>query len=233
VTKSTLPLEYKLLGYAPEQWSNFKSALFLKMMSKTLAGHDRDLEYTNERTVFPDSIMQMLYPQVPDSLVPIIPKGTAFAPPGIVPVKPATADSVYFGIETKAIPAVEKYKPNRNNGSNNWVVGGAKTASGSPILCNDPHLELSLPSIWYEMQLTTPTMSVYGATFPGTNSVIIGFNENVAFGFTNAQRDVKDYYAIRFKDASKNAYWFDSTWKETQLRIDTIRIKGAADFYDT
>jgi penicillin G amidase len=233
VTAANMPIEYKLLGYRPEPWSNLKSALFLKMMSKTLAGWDRDLELTNERTVFSDSLIRQLYPQVADSLVPIVPKGTAFAPPAVVPIKPANADSLYFGKDSTIITAGAVSMPDSTNGSNNWVVAGSKTASGAPILCNDPHLELSLPSIWYEMQLHTPTMNVYGATFPGTPSVIIGFNENVAWGVTNAQRDVKDYYYVRFKDESKKEYWFNGGWQPAQLRIDTFKIKGGADAYDT
>jgi penicillin G amidase len=232
LTESQLPVEYKLLGYKPEQWSNLKIALFLKMMSKDLAGYDRDLEFTNEKSVFSLREMQMLYPKISDSSLPVIPKGTAFDAPGIIPVKPATADSLYFGNDT-TLNVREVNKPSPNNGSNNWAVSGSKTKSGAPILCNDPHLGLSLPSIWFEMQLSTPTMNVYGATFPGSPSVIIGFNDHIAFGFTNAQRDVKDYYQIRFNDASKTSYWFNGGWEPTKLRVEQIKIRDAATFNDT
>lgn len=230
--ESTLPLEYKLLDYRPEDWSNLKVALFLKLMSKDLAGYDQDLEFTNVKTAFSVEELGKLFPEVNDSLVPIIPKGTAFAAPGIVPVKPASADSLYFGNDT-TVKAKEVAKPDRNNGSNNWAVAGSKTASGAPILCNDPHLGLSLPSIWYEMQLSTPTMNVYGATFPGSPNVIIGFNDHVAFGFTNAQRDVKDYFTIRFKDESKKEYWFNGVWHPTTIKIEEIKVQGAPTIYDT
>lgn len=232
LTESQLPVEYKLLDYKPEPWSNLKIALFLKMMSKDLAGFERDLEFTNEKSVFSLAEMSMLYPQISDSSVPIVPKGTAFNAPGIIPVKPATADSLYFNKNT-SLNVKEVNKPNPNNGSNNWAVSGKKTKNGAPILCNDPHLGLSLPSIWYEMQLTTPTMNVYGATFPGSPNVIIGFNDNIAFGFTNSSRDVKDYYYIKFKDASKKEYWFNNRWTPTKLRIDTIKVRGASTVYDT
>lgn len=232
LTEAQLPIEYKLLGYKPEPWSNFKIALFLKQMSKSLAGFDRDLEFTNVKSVFNPEEMKLLYPEVPDSLIPIIPKGTAFTAPGILPVQPASADSLYFEKDT-TIQDIEINKPNPANGSNNWAVSGSKTASGAPILSNDPHLELSLPSIWYEMQLHTPSMNAYGATFPGTPSVIIGFNEHIAFGFTNAQRDVKDYYAIRFKDATKKEYWYNGEWKPTTVRVETFKVRGAPDVKDT
>jgi penicillin amidase len=232
LTESTLPIEYKLLGYKPEPWSNLKIALFLKMMSKDLSGFERDLEFTNAKSVFSVAEMRKLFPQRSDSLIPTIPKGTAFAPPGLVPVKPASADSIYLGFDT-TVSAHEFNKPDRDNGSNSWAVNGTKSASGAPILCNDPHLGLSLPSIWYEMQINTPTMNVYGATFPGSPSVIIGFNDSLAFGFTNAQRDVKDYFQIRFKDISKKEYWFDSTWQPTKLRVEEIKVRGGKTINDT
>ena len=168
-----------------------------KMLS---SGTENDLLNTNAKAVFLPEELKMLYPQVPDSLLPIVPKGTAFDPAGIIPVKPATADSVYFN-NREVVAAAEISKPDPDNGSNNWVVSGSKTASGAPILCNDPHLELSLPSIWYEMQLSSANSNVYGVTLPGSPFVIIGFNDSIAWGVTNAQRDVKDYYEIRFKDA--------------------------------
>jgi penicillin amidase len=232
LTEATLPLEYKLLDYKPEKWSNFRIALFLKQMSRTLAGKEDDLETTNLATVIPFEELKWLYPQVPDSLVPIVPAGTKFAPPAITPVKPASADSLYFTKKEK-LAVAQTEKPHANNGSNNWAVSGAKTRSGAPILCNDPHLELSLPSIWYEMQLTSPSMNAYGVTFPGSPNVIIGFNDSIAFGFTNSQRDVKDYYEITFKDDSKQEYWFNGQWQKTILREEIIKVKSGKTIRDT
>ena len=232
LSRGNLPIEYKLLGYKPERWSNLKVALFLKMMSKDLAGFERDLEFTNAKSVFNTDELNIIFPQYSDSSVPIIPKGTVFDAPGVIPVPPASADSLYFKKDT-SIRAVEVNKPERTNGSNNWALSGSKTKSGAPILCNDPHLNLSLPSIWFEMQISTPEMNVYGATFPGSPTIIIGFNDNVAFGFTNAMRDVKDYYQVKFKDASKKDYWFDNKWQPTAQRIEVIKIRDAKDYFDT
>lgn len=233
LTESSLPLEYKLLDYKPELWSNMKTALFLKQMSKTLAGYDTDLESTNSKSIFPFDELMKLDPQVHDSLIPIVPKGTVFDTPAIVPIKPVTADSLYFE-KKDTVPTLQITKPDPLNGSNNWVVNGTKTRSGSPILCNDPHLELSFPSIWYEMQISTPNFNSYGATFPGSPNVIIGFTDSIAFGFTNSQRDVKDYYEIRFKDDSKQEYWFNNQWKKVDsLCIEEIKVKGGKSFFDT
>ena len=232
LTESSLPVEYKLLGFKPEPWSNLKIALFLKQMSKTLAGYDDDLEYTLSKPNLSFDDLMQLNKQVPDSLEPIIPKGTIFDPPGITPIQPANADSQYF-LKKDTAKIIQYSKPNPINGSNNWVVSGRKTKSGAPILCNDPHLELTFPSVWYEMQITTPDVNVYGVTFPGSPNVIIGFNDHIAWGVTNAQRDVRDYYEIQFKDESRKEYMYNGKWVPTQLRIDTIKVKGGHPVYDT
>jgi penicillin amidase len=230
LTQSTLPLEYKLMGYEPELWSNFKIALFLKYMSYDLAARETDFEMTNARQFFSKEDFDLLYPVIQDSLDPIIPKGTIFSPPGVIPRVPATADSLYFS----PVVNIDKVNtPDAGNGSNNWAVSGSKTESGAPILCNDPHLGLNLPSLWYEMQLSTPTFNAYGASFPGAPSIIIGFNDSCAFGFTNGGRDVRDYYEIKFKDESRKEYWFDGAWKQTEFRYEEIKIAGKPTMTDT
>lgn len=233
LTTTSLPLEYRLLNVRPAAWSNFRTALLLKMMAKMLAGGtEQDFAYSNVRDIFSEEEIRVIYPQVQDSLVPIIPKGTAFAAPGIVPVAPPGVDSAYIR-KRDSVRVKEIAKPDPSNGSNNWVVSGVKTQSGAPILCNDPHLELSLPSIWYEIQLHGADNNAYGVSLPGSPFIIIGFNDSVSWGVTNAQRDVKDYYEVKFKDSSKNEYWFNNRWEKATLRYETIRVKGGPDVYDT
>ena len=229
--KSELPLEYKLLNYEPEKWNNLKIALFLKYMSYELTAEENDIEYTNAKAAFSNTAIEKLYPITQDSLDPIIPKGSAFPAPAFVPQPPATADSLYFNYKNTF--QLAEIEPAKDNGSNNWAVGGQKTASGKPILCNDPHLGLSLPSLWYEIQLTTPEFNVYGASFPGAPSVIIGFNDSCAWGVTNGMRDVKDYYAIQFKADGSKQYLFNGNWEDAELRIETYKVKGAPVFRDT
>ena len=229
IKESELPLEYKLLDYVPEKWSNLKTALFLKYMSKDLAGGENDFEYTNAKSIFSAEDFEKLYPLAPDSLVPIIP--TPFTDTAVAVTIPATADSLYFA--KKDSINIKETKPDPDNGSNNWAVSGKKTKSGYPILCNDPHLSLNLPSLWFEMQLSTPTYNAYGATFPGAPAVIIGFNDHCSFGFTNAGRDVRDYYDISFKDSSMMEYKFNNEWKKTNWRVEVIKVKGKPDFIDS
>jgi len=231
LTESSLPLEYKLIGYKPEKWSNLKTSLFLKYMSYDLAAREDDFEMTNAKSFFSEDDFAKLFPALQDSLDPIIPKGTPFQPQKIFPKAPAHADSVY--LRAQELSVVENEKPDRDYGSNNWAVSGTRTKSGAPILCNDPHLSLNLPSLWYEVQISTPAFNAYGASFPGAPGVIIGFNDNCAFGFTNGGRDVRDYYEIQFKDESRKEYLFNGSYHPARFRIDTIKIKGKPDFIDS
>ena len=231
LTESELPIEYKLIGYKPEKWSNLKTALFSKYIAYDLASHEDDLEMTNAKSFFSKEDLAKLYPARPDSADPVIPKGTVYSAPKVQLTIPASADSLYFN-DTSTV-AVTESKPDKDNGSNNWAVSGKKTKSGYPILANDPHLGLNLPSLWYEIQISTPDFNAYGVSFPGAPGVIIGFNDSCAFGFTNGGRDVRDYYEIKFKDDSRREYWFNNVWTKTDFRYEVIKIKGKADYIDT
>ncbi len=228
-----LPFEFKLMNYVPEDWTPKKTYLFLMFMSYDLTGRsaNADLQLTNTRDFLGYDLFDKLYTNKQDSLDPIIPKGTDFAKPSIIPKKPSNSDSSYLhttnalAINNVAMPEA----PDKNNGSNNWAVSGSKTKSGRPILCSDPHLGLNLPSLWYEIQITTPTHSTYGASFPGSPAVIIGFNDSLAWGVTNAGRDVFDYYEIKFKDSTQNEYWYNGAWKSTTKRKEIIKVKDSTD----
>jgi penicillin amidase len=223
---SDYPLEYKLLDYQPEKWTNLKTQLLLKFMAFDLAGYDADFEMTNAKSIFSAADLEKLYPTVQDSLAPIIPEGPT-GTPSIILKEPANLKSI--GNDTVSTINVNVIQPDKYNGSNNWAVSGKKTKSGAPILCNDPHLSLTLPSLWYEMQISTPSFSSYGASIPGSPSIIIGFNDHCAWGVTNASRDVKDYYEIKFRDTTMKEYWFNSKWKKSSFRYETIKIKGKSD----
>jgi len=234
LSKSNLPIEYKLLDYKPEKWDHLKIALFFKIMASDLAGQSyaKDMEYTYERSVFSKEEINILYPQISDSSMPIIPKATVFETASIKPTMPSAVDSFYFEKDTIINP-VKVPKPIEMKGSNNWAVNGTKTKSGAPILCNDPHLRLTLPSIWYEVQLQTPTMNIYGVGSPGVPGVIIGFNDSIAFGLTNAGQDVMDYYQVKFKNEDQKEYWYNNKWKQSTQKIEQIIIRGSASITDT
>lgn len=228
-----IPFEYKLLDYKPEAWTPLKTYLFLMYMSYDLTGGGAatDLKMTNAKNYFGYDDFNKLYPSVHDSLDPIIPRGTLYSNPAIIPVAPKDSDSVYLN-NTVSSTAMAPVIPDKDNGSNNWAVSGSKTKSGRPILCNDPHLGLNLPSLWFEVQINTPTHNTYGASFPGSPAVIIGFNDSIAWGVTNAGRDVLDYYDIQFKDSTLSEYLYDGAWTKAEHRKEVIKIKGKPDLVE-
>ena len=222
-----LPIEYKLLGYKPEPWTIKKTALLLMYMTDMLCGGDEDLEYTNALREFGKDRFDFLYPDFFDFNEPVVPVET---------------DWSFIDVEMTETPQGElpldsiseiMGKPDPDNGSNNWAVSGRKSYSGNPILANDPHLGLNLPSIWFVMQLATPEHNSYGATLPGALAVISGFNTHIAWGETNATRDVKDWYKIEFKDKSRTQYKYNNAWKNTTVRVEEIKIKGKEAYLDS
>jgi len=114
-------------------------------------------------------------------------------------------------------------------GSNNWVVSGAHTATGKPLLANDTHLELTIPPIWYEIHLTAPGWNVKGFTLPGAPMVIIGHNDHIAWGFTNNGASVQDLYVETFNPASPEEYRVRGAWTKAQVFDETIPVKGQPD----
>ncbi len=221
------PVEFKILDYAPEKWQPIKTALVLKYMAWDLTGHSSDRKMSRVRKVFDQKTLNLLYPDFTPFFEPVIPKGTKW---DFLPLKITNPAADFLGTAGAMLPP---YEVSPFNGSNNWAVSGSKTKSGKVILCNDMHLNLNLPSIWYEIQLNAPGINVYGVTLPGTPAVIVGFNENISWGFTNAASDVLDWYQIEFKDKNKNAYQYDGGWHKTIKRIEKIKIRGAATIIDT
>ncbi|HZL70631.1 MAG TPA: penicillin acylase family protein, partial [Candidatus Limnocylindrales bacterium] len=109
-------------------------------------------------------------------------------------------------------------------GSNNWVVSGAHTASGKPLLSNDMHLDLHIPNVWYEAHLTAGDFDVAGVTLPGVPFVIVGHNRYIAWGFTNLGPNVEDLYIEKFND--KGEYLTPQGWVQPEHRKEIIRVKG-------
>jgi penicillin G amidase len=114
-------------------------------------------------------------------------------------------------------------------GSNNWVVSGVHTVTGKPLLANDTHLELTIPSIWYEIHLTAPGWNVKGFTLPGAPMVVIGHNDRIAWGFTNNGADVQDLYVETFNPDSPDEYRVKGAWTKAQIINEVIRIKRQPD----
>lgn len=221
------PFEYKLLGYSPEAWTPIKCAYLLKYMSDDLSGSDEDFEYSNALALFGEEYMDILYPYMLPIQDPVVNGTTNWD---------FEAKKLSIPENYKPVPTQKNFllpKPHPDNGSNNWAVSGEKTKNGHPILCNDPHLSLSLPSIWYMVHLSSPTTNVMGVSLPGSPNVIIGFNDQISWGVTNARRDVRDWYKITFKDGNREEYLLDGKWVKSRKVIEEIKIKDKASFFDT
>ncbi len=222
-----IPIEYKLLDYRPKPWTSLKSALILKYMSAMLTLFESDLENTNAVKLFGAEQFNQLFPEFPPDIDPVIPVGTKWNFTPVDVRKPAGYDRLPW-VNARAYP-----EPPSVIGSNNWAVSGTKTKNGHPILANDMHLGLNLPCIWFQMQYHTPDLNIFGHNIPGVPLIITGFNDSIAWGFTNAYRDMVDWYTIRFKDDTREAYYFDGQWLPTEKVVEEIRVRDAPTLYDT
>lgn len=236
------PLEYKLINYAPEAWTPLKTVLLQKQMSRTLASREYDVENTLTREWLGEEEFNFLFPENNPKQSPIIPESRQwdFKPKVVTktndtPVKLGQLNnSSTQQLNNSSTHQYDLFeKPYEGIGSNNWAVSGSKTASGYPILCSDPHLRLTVPSIWFEIQMNTPEMNVYGVSLPGSPGVIIGFNEDIAWGMTNVGHDVSDWYTVEWKDDTRREYLYNGEYRKTELRVEEYAVRRGTAVRDT
>ncbi|MFC4059631.1 penicillin acylase family protein [Planomonospora corallina] len=235
-------LEYGVLkltaaGYEPEPWTPADSLAWLKAMAWDLRSNmEAELNRALVAARLPAERAAQLYPGYPfDRHQPIVTAGAPAAeePKGGRPVGTAAAAEALDGVAalTGAAPSLLGTAGGdpAGIGSNSWVVGGAHTATGKPLLANDPHLGPRLPSIWYQAGLHCRTKSaacpydVAGYTFAGLPGVVIGHNDKIAWGFTNLAPDVTDLYLERTQGDTALA---GETWEPMQVRTEQIKVAG-------
>jgi penicillin amidase len=225
LSPSEYPFEFKLLGYKPEAWSPYKCGLMMKYMAYVLTGGDLDIEFTNALNLFGRENFNLMYPDFPALQDPIVPIGTKF-----------TTKSSLSTHDSSTITAQLLPHPHLGDdfikglGSNNWAVTGDKSYSGKPILCNDPHLSLKLPLIWYEVQLSCPTYNSYGVSMPGGPCVLIGYNDSISHGATNGSMDVRDWYSLDINN--KKQYATKNGFVNFEIHKEIIKVRGKTDFID-
>ena len=113
-------------------------------------------------------------------------------------------------------------------GSNNWVIGPRRTRSGGALLANDPHLDLAMPSVWYEQRLSGGDLDVRGFTFPGVPGVVLGHNGRISWGFTNSSIDVQDCYLEELDEDGTRYRDVGGEWRDVETRVEQIRVKGGS-----
>src|SRR5256885_6136959 len=213
--KYKLPIEFSLLRFKPAAWQITDSILWAKMMGWSLCGNW-------ETEIIRARIIATLGAKRAAKLESgYDPKHPLIIPPGVE----------YRGVNLGMLEQYEQLKQLGGFGmlgaSNNWVVDGTMTTTGSPILCNDPHLGQTAPSIWYECHLVAGDINVIGASFPGTPGVIIGHNQHIAWGITNAVSDVQDLYIEKFNPQNPHQYEYQGKWEEAQVFLEEIKVRGA------
>ncbi len=205
------PYEFKVLGYKPEPWTEIDSLTIGKYMAYDLGGNWDSLAVRHwALTNFSEELARELFTAYPENASSIIEANIAN------PV------AVAGQFDPDLVPP-------EFNGSNNWVVSGDKTASGLPLLADDPHLGLDTPAIWYQMHLQSPEQNVSGVIFAGIPGIILGHNEDVAWGVTNVGPDVQDLYIETPNPDDRTQFLYDGKWEQAEVRDETISVKGAED----
>ncbi len=196
--KFNWPPEFMLLRHRPQLWQPLDSLVIKEIMALLLC-----VDYQSE------AVRGRLVKKLgAEKALQIMEEGISAA---------------YSEIEGLSLP--EDLAPLPSQGSNNWVLAGSRTESGKPLLANDPHLEISLPPIWYEVHLVSPGLNVIGVSLPGVPAVIIGHNESIAWGMTNSEVDVQDLYLEKL-NPSRDSYLDGGEWKPLVKKEEVIMVKG-------
>ncbi len=251
--RGSLPVEFTLLRYEPLPWREADSMLIVGYMYETLTSSWRwDLSRARVAPKLGVERAEYFYDQTSEWDRPIVGNSSAtgrrkdlaglhrretghrgdlsaFAP------APREHDDIETRVEDNlwsvAHGMLEQFGEDvrAGMGSNNWVVSGAHTISGKPLLANDTHLTLGVPDIWYTVQLAAPGYSAEGFALPGAPGIIIGHNDRIAWGFTNDGADVQDLYAETFNPANPKQYQVNGKWQDAQVRKEIIHVKGEGD----
>jgi len=195
-------------------------------MSDMLNSSEKDLENTNFKSIYGKELLDLIYPDVDNYKDAVVDQPNAWDFDPLVKESETTDNDELVAMNL--LP-----QPHPNNGSNNWAVGTAKSATGNAFLCNDMHLSLYMPSLWFYNQLSCGDIKVFGHSLPGMPMVITGFTDSIAWGFTNAQRDLVDWYKIEYEDETRNKYLLDGEYVETKKKVEEITIRNGETFYDT
>ena len=238
--RDNLPLEFGLIGDVPTDWTTLDTLVWAKVMSYDLGGnYDRELLRAAIQKELGAEALSALVPAYPADGPFIIPdnvKNFARKPssqniaPASPPLDIGSPDFTTL-IQVNEIFGVM----DEGTGSNNWVIDGTKTTTGKPLLANDPHLGIQMPSVWYMNALHCNTVSeacpfnVAGYTFPGVPGVVLGHNDRVAWGVTNVGPDVQDLYVEKINPANPNQYEYMGAWQDLKIVPETIHVKGAPD----
>ncbi|HTK95489.1 MAG TPA: penicillin acylase family protein, partial [Terriglobales bacterium] len=236
--RAHLPIEFRLLHYEPKPWTAEDSMMAVLDIVQALNHGFYADELARERVAarVPADLLKDLYPTLSWRDHPPTAKSRR-----ILPNEPPSNEDEDMPDDDSAVTQLLPWLPTDGArdeerfvpGSNNWVVSGAHTVSGKPLLSNDMHLEHHIPNVWYEAHLTLSQPSegkqfdAAGVTLPGFPYIIGGHNQRIAWGYTNLGPDVEDVYIENFNSAGE--YQTPQGWQKPEHRREVIKVKGAPD----
>ncbi len=221
--RGRLGLEFTILGltgvkFDPQPWSPLDTLTWAKVMAWDLSGNRGDeLLRAQIAARLGTPAVSALMPPYPDDYPVIVPH----------PLAGATLDAL-----PEAAFDFHILGKGEGIGSNNWVIAGGRTETGMPLLANDPHLGIQMPSIWYEIGLHCEPVSdecpydVVGASFASSPGVIIGHNDHIAWGVTNLGPDVQDLFIERVNPQNPNQYEYQGAWLDMEIVREEIKVAG-------
>ncbi len=204
-----LPVEFHVFGIAPERWKPADTMAWLLVMAWDLSGNWR---------------MELARMRFGAKLGPK--RAAEFLPPYPGDRPPPLPDfrRLYAAADALAEPLLAAHPPGESIGSNSWVVSGARSASGKPLLANDPHLGLQAPSLWYLVHVSTPAGNLVGATLPGVPFVVLGRNDHLAWTMTTTNSDTQDLYVERVAPGDPSRYATPKGTAPFEVRDEVIRV---------
>ncbi|GAA1964533.1 penicillin acylase family protein [Catenulispora subtropica] len=246
---NTLPLYYKLMNFSVEQWTPIDSLAVQRLETQTLAFDPLPTAYSYIAGAFGEQKFEQLYQAVgqnpqypydpgPYQKLPLTPiparaDGTPTPTGGTVPQASSTSQEFQIGSSQQAIDASAQFQDRLSQlpanayhtigDSNAWVVSGKLTASGKAILASDPHLNLTMPSIWYQVELRSPSYQLAGVTVPGIPAVLDGKNQHISWGLTNSQRPGTFYYLEKTDAAHPDQYFWNGQWQPMTKIVNKIK----------
>jgi penicillin amidase len=215
--KGHYPVEFDILNYSPDKWKPIDCLIIGRMMAWELnISWWTDIVFTELVQKFGEEKVKDIFPDYPENAPYIIPPELKKLPR----ISGSFIDTdrrfrKFMGIEGTHI------------GSNNWIVNAKMSASGAPIVANDPHLGYSAPGKWYAAVIRSKDWNAEGFTIPGDPVFVIGKNQNISWVLTNIMLDDADFYAERIDSSGKN-YFYDNKWHPLQVIKDTINVKDSA-----
>ncbi|WP_342361034.1 penicillin acylase family protein [Terrarubrum flagellatum] len=218
------PVEFWLTRSQPGHWRPTDSVAWLIIMALDLGGNfNQELMRTAlARTMTTAEIWQVMPPFASDPVPESADWAALYRDLGIY-----RKDAKQATLPTQISPFLSAGV--EGLGSNNWVVSGARSESGKPLLANDPHLGLSVPAIWHVAHLEAPDLDVIGAALPGVPGVVLGRNRRIAWGFTNTGPDVQDLYIEQIDASDAKRYRTADGFAAFETRKEIIKVKGQAD----